>query len=171
MSKLYPFALILLICGTNCIRPKEFVQNKRGLDDGVYDSASLLGAEQKETILRLIQELENDVGSQIAVITIPKLNNESIEVYSLRTAEALSLGRNIYKDGVLITIAHQDRMMRIAVGDGLVRIVTNEIADRIVHDMMAPNFREGRFYEGIFTAVDTVKNLIRENRARIGQEL
>ena len=75
--------------------------------------------------------LEKNIGSQIAVLTIETLNGEEINSFSIRTAEEMQLGRDKYLDGVLMTFSLRDRSMRIEVGEGLEKILKDEIAKRI----------------------------------------
>src|SRR5688500_957082 len=73
--------------------------------ESIFDHAGLLTIQQKDSLSELISGLEKRVGSQIAIFTIDSLNKESINEFSLRTAEKLRLGRAKFDDGLLITIS------------------------------------------------------------------
>jgi len=133
------------------------------------DEADLLTGQQEDSIFAIIQDLEKNVGSQIAVLTIVSLNGEKIEKYSLRRAEQSRFGRQKYDDGILITVSHNDRQMRIEVGYGLEKIIKDEIAARINQEEMAPRFRQGDYYNGIKAAVEKIKKLIEENKQLVGE--
>lgn len=135
----------------------------------IRDSVQVLTQRQYDDLARQIKTLEDSVGSQLGVIIIKSLRDEAIEAYSLRNANAVGLGRKEFNDGVLITVAIDDRQMRIEVGTGLEGIITNELAAEIIRDEMSPEFQKARYYEGLSKAIDHISSLILENRTRIGQ--
>jgi uncharacterized protein len=162
--------LAILFYFESCERLSEQRQNDIKIENRVIDSAELLSPVQEENIYKLIQELEKSVGSQIAVVTINTLNGQDINQYSVRKAEELSLGRDLYKDGVLITIAYEDKKARIEVGYGLEKILKDEVTAQIIRERLRPKFREQKVYEGIYESVDAIKKLIEENKKLVGQK-
>ncbi|WP_194778307.1 TPM domain-containing protein [Pararhodonellum marinum] len=137
----------------------------------VNDWAHILTDEEISSLTDQIRELEQSIGSQIVILTIESLDGESIEDYSLRKASNWGIGRKDYDDGILITVALQDRQMRIEVSDGLGKIIKDEIAYRIIIEDMAPKFQTGEYYEGLFITVEKIKKLIKENKELVGQHL
>jgi uncharacterized protein len=171
MGKRILYTLIFLLALQNQIscQKKEDKSNAINIENRVIDGADLLTVEQEKNIFKLIQDLKRNVGSELAVVTISTLNGEDINQYSIRMSEGLSLGREQYKDGVLITVVYNDRQARIEVGYGLEKILKDEITSRIISEDMAPKFREQKVYEGLYAAVSTVKKLIEENKNLVGQ--
>jgi len=139
------------------------------LENSIYDSAKLLSKPQADSVLRLIQELNANIGSQLAVITIDTLNGQEINDYSINQAERLQIGRADYDDGILLTIAVKNRKMRIEVGLGLELIIKDEIASRINRQVIAPEFRKGKFGLGIYKGLDSVKYLIERDKELVGK--
>jgi len=78
----------------------------------------------------------------------------------------MGLGRQHDDDGVLITVALRNKQMRIEVGRGLERILTDEKAEQINLELIAPRFREEKFYEGLRAAA-AITLLLGENKDRI----
>ena len=74
------------------------------------------------------------------------------------------MGRDLYKDGVLITVVYQDRKTRIEVGYGLEKILKDEITAQIIQEQMLPKFKEQKVYEGVYESVSAIKKLIEENK-------
>jgi len=58
--------------------------------------------------------------------------------------------------------------MRIEVGTGLENILKDEIAARILSEDMAPKFKEGKYGQGLYAAIDKIANLIRINKDQVG---
>lgn len=157
---LFAVLLILISCGD-----KKLTKEMR-----IYDEANLLTDAQEDSIFTLIQKLDNDIGSQIAVVTIDTLIGTSINDYSWKKVEQLQLGRKEEKDGLLITLAVKNREMRIEVGYGLERIIKDEIAARINREVMAPYFRKGKFGLGVYKGIDSIRFLIERDRALVGKK-
>jgi uncharacterized membrane protein YgcG len=158
--------LSLLTCCTKSNKKQVFMPT---LENSIYDSAKLLSKPQADSILRLIQVLNADIGSQLAVITIDTLNGQEINDYSINQAERLQIGRTDYDDGILLTIAVKNRKMRIEVGRGLELIIKDEIASRINRQVIAPEFRKRKFGLGIYKGLDSIKYLIERDRELVGK--
>ncbi len=138
-------------------------------ENRIFDNANLLTPTEVDSIFYLIEDLDKNIGSQIAILTIDTLNGVDIKDYSIKEAEKLGLGRDKQKDGLLIMVSLKDKSVRIEVGNGLEKIITNGIAARIISDVIVPEFKEGRFGRGIYNAVDTIKVLIEGNKGLVGE--
>lgn len=126
------------------------------LSGRVNDLANLIPADARQRIEQKLAGFEQQTGVQIAVLTIPSLEGEPIEDFSLRVVEAWKLGKKGKDNGVLFLIAQQDRRMRIDVGYGLEGDLTDLETSRILDDVVAPYFRNGDFGGGIERGVDAI---------------
>jgi uncharacterized protein len=131
------------------------------LSGRVNDVAGVLSAASKQRLEEELRKLEEDTGAQVAILTIPTLDGESLEEYSLRVAETWKLGRGKFDDGALVLIARDDRQMRIEVGYGLEPAITDAKSRRILDQLMRPRFREGDFDGGVESAVKAIDGLVR----------
>jgi uncharacterized protein len=167
------FVLVFVILGglTSCDRKVDQKVSKLVVKSRIFDNADLLTKEQEDDLFRLIQSLENEIGSQIAIMTVVSLEGQPIEEYSLKIFERLGLGRAKFDDGILITVSETDRMMRIEVGYGLEKIVKDEIASRINREEMAPRFKENDYAGGLKKAIEKIITLIKNNKELVGQRL
>ena len=127
----------------------------------INDQADLLSDAAEQQLEGSLQQLEEETGAQVAVLTIPTLEGDPIEDFSMRVVETWKLGREDVDDGVLILIARDDRRMRIEVGYGLEGALTDAQAGRIIRDVMTPRFREGDFDGGVSGAVEVVSAAVR----------
>jgi uncharacterized protein len=74
------------------------------------------------------------------------LNGDSLEDFSIRVAETWKIGHKGADDGVILIIARDDRKIRIEVGYGLEGVLPDVIANRIIQEVMVPQFsRSGLF--------------------------
>lgn len=126
----------------------------------VNDLADMIPADAEARIEARLERLESERGAQVAVLTIPSLQGEVLEYYSLRVAETWALGRGEFDDGALLLIARDDRKMRLEVGYGLEPAVTDLASRRIVDDVIRPRFQQGDFGGGIEEAVSVIAGLV-----------
>lgn len=126
----------------------------------VTDLTGTLSAAQQAQLEQQLASFEKARGSQIAILVVPTTQPEVIEQFSIRVAEAWKIGRRNHDDGVLITVAKNDRKMRIDVGYGLEGAIPDAIAKRIISETMAPKFRQGDFAGGLSSAVTQMEKLI-----------
>lgn len=131
------------------------------LTQRITDLTQTLSAEQISHVEATLTSLEKTEGSQLAVLIIPTTHPESLEDYSLRVVEKWKLGRKNTDDGVLLLIAKNDRKIRIEVGYGLEGAITDLSAGRIIKEYITPEFRQGRFYNGILAGTGQISNLIK----------
>lgn len=126
----------------------------------VNDTAGLLQQSDKDRLEGKLVELEQATGAQVAVLTIPSLDGEALEDYTLRVAETWKLGRKDVDDGVLFLIARDDRKMRLEVGYGLEPRLTDALTKRILDNLVRPHFKSGNFAGGIEAGVDAIAGTI-----------
>ena len=62
-------------------------------------------------------------------------------------------------NGVLLLISEGDRKFRIEVGYGLEGAIPDAMANRILNDILTPNFQQGNIYAGIDRATDAMIQL------------
>ncbi len=157
--------IILLVCG--CASPKNDKASRKS--PYVSDLADILTQGQEDSLSHEMKTIERITGAQIAVLTVDSLAGESIESFSLRTANEWQIGRAGHNDGILMTVAMKERSMRIEVGTGLEDVIRDEVAAAIIRDLMVPGFRDGKYFDGLLAAVRNMGIQITVNRRGIPQ--
>ncbi len=122
----------------------------------VVDTAEILGSDARARVTEHLRAHEERSGDQIAVLTIPSLEGESVEDFAQRVFEAWRLGQADRDNGVLMVVAAADRRMRIQVGYGLEPTLTDLAAGRIIRNVITPPFREGDYDAGVEAGVDAI---------------
>jgi len=115
----------------------------------VNDLAGLLDAGQRAALEAKLEAYERGSGHQFALLSVPSLEGDSLEDFSIRVVESWKLGKRGKDDGVLLLVAKQERQMRIEVGYGLEGDIPDAIASRIVREVIQPAFRQGDFHGGL----------------------
>jgi len=118
-------------------------------DGWVTDNAGLLNDTQERSLEALMESYKQGSTHEVALLTVRSLDGDSIENLALRTAREWGIGTKEKNNGALLVIALEDREMRIEVGRGLEGELTDSISGRIIRDVIAPEFKRKRYYEGI----------------------
>jgi uncharacterized protein len=131
------------------------------LSGRVVDLADLLTPAEEEALSRKSAAVQRDVGPQFVVVTVPSLNGRAIEDYSIDLARHWGLGDRKRNDGLMLLVAPAERKVRIEVGTGLERRVTDPFAGRVISERALPRFKEGKFPDGIEAAADALIERLR----------
>ena len=108
--------LAVLLLGTAGVALALAVPAYRGY---VNDYAHMMSAQEQERLERALQSFDLSDSTQIAILTIPSLEGDSLEDFSIRTADKWKIGQKGKDNGVLLLIVKNDRKIRIEVGRGL----------------------------------------------------
>lgn len=122
----------------------------------VNDDAGVLSPAQAQALERKLAAFERETTHQIVVLTVPSLEGDPIEDFSIRVVEAWKLGRADVDNGIFVVVAPNDRQVRIEVGRGLEGVVPDVIASRVIRNAMIPRFQAGDVAGGIGAGVDAL---------------
>jgi uncharacterized protein len=122
----------------------------------VNDYAGMLPGEQAQALESRLAAFENQTGHQIALVTIPSLEGDSLEDFSIRVAEAWRIGKKGFDNGAILLVVEKDRKLRIEVGYGLEGVLPDAIANRIIQEVIVPRFRQGDYSGGIEAGLNVV---------------
>lgn len=122
----------------------------------ITDNAGLLSSDAAIRIEQKLSSLETSDSTQMAVLTVPTLDGDSIEDFSMRVVEQWKLGQKGSDNGALLIIAKDDRKLRIEVGYGLEGKLTDAISGRIIRQVIVPYFKRNDFEGGVEAGVDAM---------------
>ena len=127
----------------------------------VNDYANMIPAEAENRIEAVSRQLESSDSTQLVVLTVPSLEGEDLEGFSIRVAETWGIGQEEYDNGVLLMVAQAERRIRIEVGYGLEGVFTDLQAGNIIDDQIAPYFKAGQFGEGLVRGAEAIAATVR----------
>jgi uncharacterized protein len=122
----------------------------------VNDLAGLLSQEQVTLLEDRLSQFEQETSHQLALLTVPSLNGEDIEGFTIRVAENWKMGHKGNDNGVILLIARDDRKLRIEVGYGLEGVLPDAVANRIIQEVIIPRFRDRDFAGGIDSGMSAI---------------
>lgn len=126
----------------------------------VNDYAAILSPQTVNDLTMKLKQLEDTDSTQVVILTIPSLEGDALEDFSMRVVENWKIGQKKLDNGALILVARDDRKIRIEVGYGLEGKLTDLMSGRIIDNIMKPRFREGNFDAGISEAADAVIGIV-----------
>ena len=150
-------AAILLLCAAVTAVALD-VPRLRGR---VNDYANMISAEAESRIEAISEELERTDSTQLVVLTVPSLEGEALEEFSIRVAEDWGIGQEEYDNGVLLLVAQAEKRIRIEVGYGLEGVLTDLQSGRIIDYEINPYFKTGQFGEGLVRGTEAIAAAVR----------
>ncbi len=130
------------------------------LNAPVIDQANLLTSAEKQQISQRILNLHNAGKGQVGVVIVPTTGQEDIFGYSMRVAEAWGLGSAKRDNGLLMTIAINDRRIQILTGYGLEGVIPDIVASRIINDKITPYFKQAQYAQGIDAGLAEIERIL-----------
>lgn len=146
----------IMVCAFGFVARTAFARDVPVLAHRVTDVAGLLQPAQKARIEAHLKSYQMRTGREFALLIVPDLDDEPIDAYSMRVAEAWKLGRKPQDDGLLLLIALHERRVRIEVGYGLEGDITDALSSQIIRNIVRPSFRDKTYAEGIIRAFDVL---------------
>lgn len=122
----------------------------------VTDLAGMISPAERQRLEQTLLAFEQSDSTQIAVLTIPSLEGDSLEDFSIRTVDAWKIGQKGKDNGVLLLVSKNDRKIRIEVGRGLEGVLTDLLAGRIVDRIISPRFKAGQLDQGFEAGISAI---------------
>jgi uncharacterized protein len=127
----------------------------------VNDYGNMISSSTEADLSAKLKLFEETDSTQLVILTVPSLEGEPIEDYSIRVAEAWKIGQKGKDNGILFLVSREDRKMRIEVGRGLEGKLTDLTAGRIIDLVVKPKFKaedyDGGFIEGVSALIDATR--------------
>jgi uncharacterized protein len=117
----------------------------------VNDHAGMLSPSANATLEQELRAFEQSDSTQIVIVTIPSLQGEVLEEFSLKVAESWKIGQKGKDNGIIFLVSKEDRKLRVEVGRGLEGKLTDLMAGRIIDLVVKPRFKRGDFDGGFIT--------------------
>ncbi len=114
-------------------------------DRSVHDLAGVIGAPQVRALEQLHRELFRKTGVAIVVITVPRLEGESIDAFALRVGEEWGAGRKGEDRGLVVALAIEERKISIATGYGVEGFLPDGKVGGIIDRYAEPYLRQNDY--------------------------
>jgi hypothetical protein len=141
--------------------PAYIILEPRGY---LTDSASVIPAAEAQRIEARCAVLDRRRLAQIAIVTVPLLEGDSLEKVALNLFTRWEIGASGKNNGILLIFAIREQQSRITVGPGLENVISDEVAAVALKEMR-PDLRNGDYESAINVALDLLVKRIEAIRA------
>ncbi|MEN9226405.1 MAG: TPM domain-containing protein [Thermostichus sp. DRC_bins_24] len=133
----------------------EQVPNPRQSYGGwVSDTADILSSSTERELDRLITQLEQRTGAEMAVVTVPNTQGYATpKAFTTQLFNHWGIGKAAQNNGVLFLISVGDRRVEIETGTGLATTLPDAQVQQIIDRQILPKFRSGDFDGGTLAGV------------------
>lgn len=132
----------------------------------VTDAAEVLPLSAEAQLAGMLEQLERTTGHQAVVVTVPSLEGRSIASVATDLGNAFGIGGK-EADGVILLVAPNERRVRIGVGYGLERTLTDDSCSQIIQSEILPHFRNGDLPRGIESGVEALGSHLERQRTTV----
>ncbi len=129
-------------------------------DTYVYDQGNFLDDNVEIQLNSLLVELEKQTTIEFAVITIPTLNDLTIEQYAVKLGNHLGIGKADEDNGILLLVSKEDTAVRLEIGKGIQGTLTDATSGRILDQFFVPNRDEDNYDDACSETVQAVINYL-----------
>jgi len=164
-TRVVVFCLLALACTTASLAQQPIPKN----DGWVTDLGDFLTPQQESALEALMESYKAGSGHEMALLTVPDLGGRSLEGYALDVGRSWGLGEKDLNNGALLFVTRAERKLRIEVGRGLEGNLTDSISGRIIRNVIAPEFKRGRIYEGLRDGIQAMHAAAGGDYAKIPQ--
>lgn len=147
---LLPFALSWTFAVSHYPSPQGYVT----------DAANILDAQSRQQLESQLSSFEQTTSIEIAAVTVPSLEGETIETYANALFTQWRIGKKGKDNGILILVAPNEHKTRIEVGYGLEDKLPDGLCGQIIRDQMLPAFRQGNYAVGLSQALDAIRQVL-----------
>lgn len=152
-----PAIVFLLVAASLLAAPK--LPDHDGL---ITDRAGVLNRSDIQQLESKAGAYRQQTGSEIAVLIVPTIGDQSLEDYAHDVFKAWGVGQKDKDNGVLFLVAIQEKKARVEVGYGLEGELTDLESGRLVStkSTMAQFFRNGDYAGGVNAVLDGIVQAI-----------
>lgn len=127
----------------------------------VNDKAGVISQTVELKLEQFLRDFEKSDSTQLTILTIPTLDGEALEEYSLKVFDNWKIGQKDKDNGALLLIAKAEKKIRIEVGYGLEGRLTDLMSGRIIDNEISPKFKQGDFDGGIVAGIVGMAEAVR----------
>ncbi len=126
----------------------------------VNDTAGIMSVPERNALEDKLSSYYNRTSAQIAVLTVPSLEGESLFDFAQKTARKWKIGSRGKDNGVLIVFSVAEQGRRVHVGARLDGSIPDAEAVRIITELMDPQFRKKKHAAGFEAAIDRIDQIV-----------
>jgi len=152
--------LVFLILSCSPVKPQ--------LSGYIFDHEDVLTTEQESYLDSLFRSHEEKTTNQIILVSTPDYDGHvSLMQYAVDFGNKMGIGLKEKDNGVVIMYSNAKREVRISTGYGTEEVLKDEIAKRIIDEIMIPEFRNGDTYSGLKLGSEAIISFLEQPENKI----
>ncbi|HUP45872.1 MAG TPA: TPM domain-containing protein [Thermoanaerobaculia bacterium] len=163
---LHPSSFILLLCLAFATAAPA-LEVPPAPTQWVTDRAGLLTPSDAAALNQKLKAFEQASGAQLIIYTLPSLEGDAVESFTIRAVDRWKVGQDKYDNGLVLFVFRDERTMRIETGYGLEGTITDAFASRVIREVIAPHFAQGQWAAGLNAGADALMAQIRTGEAPV----
>ncbi|HEY9768465.1 MAG TPA: TPM domain-containing protein [Coleofasciculaceae cyanobacterium] len=116
-------SILFIPFASRALTVQEVTNPRKDHNGWVSDMADILSSETESKLNRLISNLEQTNGTEIAVVTVPETAPESPKTFATQLFNYWGIGKVEADNGVLFLVSLSDRRVEIETGYGIESIL------------------------------------------------
>ena len=125
------------------------------------DTAGMVSTTDAAMLNTKLKTFEEETGAQFLIYTLPSIEDDAIEDWTIRAARQWAVGQKKYDNGLILFVFAKDRKARVEVGYGLEGTITDAVSSRVIREQLAPHFQQNDYAGGLNAAANELMRLIR----------
>ncbi len=118
----------------------------------------LLSPSQINALESKLKAYNDSTSTQISIVIVKSVQPYDVFDYAQELFRKWKIGAGKKNNGILLLWAPGDRKVRIHTGYGMEGSITDARSKRIISQIIGPNFKELRYYEGLDEATSQIIN-------------
>ena len=115
----------------------------------MYDNAHVFSTNEKNFLEQKLIKYADTTSTQIVIATVNSLKGDDISLVSTQWAHKWGIGQKNEDNGIFILLSKGDRKIDISTGYGIEYRLTDLMAERIINQIMIPEFKTGNYFAGL----------------------
>lgn len=122
----------------------------------VNDFVGILNSNERERLEQKLRAYNDSTSTQIAVVIVRTTEPYPIGDFSFQVLRKWGVGQRGKNNGLVLAWATETRKIYITTGYGLEGAIPDAIAKRIISNVIVPNFKAARYYQGLDEATTEI---------------
>lgn len=160
----------VLICFYTFVSAQYTIPPKPAILYPVVDEANLLTKQEKDQLNNKLIKFADSTSTEIEVIIIPSTKGEDINFLATMFGEKWGIGKKGVDNGVVFLIATEDHTMSIQQGRAVEQYLTASVTGQILDYLVTPNFKQGKWYQGINQGTSAIMEAVQGKFKPIAQD-
>lgn len=151
---LWLLGLLLSLTAHAQVVPDDSLPDRPSPPRLVNDLVGMLSPSEVQQLERKLVTYNDSTSSQLAIVVVKSTGLYEPADYAFSIGRKWGVGQKGKNNGIVLLWATGTRKIYIATGRGMEGVLPDAIAKRIVSQIIAPNFKQQQYYQGLDEAVD-----------------